>query len=137
MFRAARVMSAPFNEDGVGNMMASVESFRSHIEQNARLMDKQTSDEEMQEISQGQQGSYSSSWLSTDIYHRSAIIAWKEPLNSIAMQITEINDVTKQNLAVSENTNAAVGQISGDTKEILSSRISFCSSLAWAIACFG
>jgi hypothetical protein len=60
-------MSAPFNEDGVGSMMASLESFRSHIEQNARLIDKQTSDEEMQEISQGQQGSYPSSWLGTDL----------------------------------------------------------------------
>ncbi|KAH7087293.1 hypothetical protein FB567DRAFT_591977 [Paraphoma chrysanthemicola] len=97
----ARVMSAPFSEDGVGTMMTSAESFRSLIERNARLIDKQTSDEEMQEISQ-------------------AIMAWKEPLNSMAMQITEINDVTKQNLAVSENTNTVVGQISGDTKEILS-----------------
>jgi hypothetical protein len=52
------------------------------------------------------------------------------------MQITEINNVTKQNLAVSENTNAAVGQISGDTKEILSSKISFRSSVAWDIARF-
>ncbi|KAH7074344.1 hypothetical protein BKA63DRAFT_312072 [Paraphoma chrysanthemicola] len=97
----ARVMSAPFSEDGVGKMMTSAESFRSLIERNARLIDKQTSDEEMQEISQ-------------------AIIAWKEPLNSMAMQITEINDVTKHNLAVSENTNTVVGQICGDTKEILS-----------------
>jgi hypothetical protein len=51
-------MSAPFSEDGVGSMMASVESFRVHIEQNARLIDKQTSDEEMQEINQGQRGPY-------------------------------------------------------------------------------
>jgi hypothetical protein len=61
MFRAARVMSAPFSEDGVGSMMASMENFRSHIEQNARLIDKQTSDEEIQEINQGQDGCYSSS----------------------------------------------------------------------------
>jgi hypothetical protein len=41
-------------------MMASVASLRAHIEQNARLIDKQTSDEELQEIKQGQRGSYSS-----------------------------------------------------------------------------
>jgi hypothetical protein len=41
----------------------------------------------------------------------------------MAMQITEINNVTKQRLAVSETTNAAVGQIAGDAKEILSSKI--------------
>jgi hypothetical protein len=52
------------------------------------------------------------------------------------MQITEINSVTKQNLAVSETTNAAVGQIAGDAKEILSSKISSHSSPTWAIACF-
>jgi hypothetical protein len=54
----------------------------------------------------------------------------------MAMQITEINNVTKQSLAVSETTNAAVGQIAGDAKEILSSKISFRSSPTWDMACF-
>lgn len=54
------MMSAPFSEVGVDSMMANVESFRGHIEQNARLIDKQTSDAEMQEINQGQRGSYPS-----------------------------------------------------------------------------
>jgi diketogulonate reductase-like aldo/keto reductase len=60
-------MSAPFSEDGVGSMMASVESLRVHIEQNARLIDKQTSDEEMQEINQGQRGPYLSPRMNADL----------------------------------------------------------------------
>jgi hypothetical protein len=52
------------------------------------------------------------------------------------MQITEINNVTKQNLTVSEDTNAAAGKTSGDTKEILSSKINFRSRPAWNIAYF-
>lgn len=54
----------------------------------------------------------------------------------MVMQLTEINNMTKRNLAVLENTNAAVGQVSGDTKEILSSKITFRSSPGWDIECF-
>lgn len=43
-------------------MMDSVEKSRNLIEQNARLIDKETSDEERREISEGQQTYHSSSW---------------------------------------------------------------------------
>jgi len=57
-FRAVQMISAPLSKDGVESMMASLESFRGHTEQNARLIDKQTLDEEVQEINQGQPGFY-------------------------------------------------------------------------------
>lgn len=41
----------------------------------------------------------------------------------MATQVTEINNATKQNLAVAEDTNATVGHISSDTREILSSEV--------------
>jgi hypothetical protein len=46
-------MSAPFGEDGVGTMMTNVEKCRVLIEQNARLIDKQSLDQGMQAITQG------------------------------------------------------------------------------------
>jgi hypothetical protein len=47
----------------------------------------------------------------------------------MAMQVTEINDTTKRNLAVAEDTRAVVGENAQDTKEILSStRQYLCSS---------
>lgn len=43
-------------------MMDSVEKSRSLIEQNARLIDKETSDQERRVIVEGEQTGYSSPW---------------------------------------------------------------------------
>jgi hypothetical protein len=44
-YYTVRVISAPFSEDRVGSMIINVVKFRALIEQNARLIDKQSIDE--------------------------------------------------------------------------------------------
>ena len=50
---AARVIKAPFSEDGVEILTNSVEQFRSLIERNARLIDREISDQEQRDVAEG------------------------------------------------------------------------------------
>ena len=48
--------------------------------------------------------------------------SWKEPLESIAMQVTDISDTANRNLVVSEGISATVGKLSDNTDRILSGK---------------
>jgi hypothetical protein len=50
----ARAIMAPFDDGGVTGMMTSIETARDHIEQNARLVDKEDIDERMAGLNLGE-----------------------------------------------------------------------------------
>lgn len=67
MSRAARVIKAPFSEDGVDDLTNSVEHFRSLIERNARLIDREISDQEQRDIAEGETSAISYRVRTADI----------------------------------------------------------------------
>lgn len=75
-----RFVKAIFNEGGVDEMISAVDSERPDIERNARLIDKQDSDENTLLMSKGQQDLAQS------------LESWKVPLESIATDVSEISD---------------------------------------------